>query len=204
MDKEFTASKDFLSTFEWRKVRQEAFLKYGNKCMCCGARPVGDVYLCVDHILPRKTHPELALELNNLQILCNVCNHGKGNWNTTDWREDSEFIITKDWLNKFTKGGAGITRERASAVGLEYPVSKGWFKRLLGKSITNEQRIRFENGLSRKDKKVNSEKENYSNQNKLEELLKVEKNITKLLKQLNKNLRKHNKPSATTSPSQSS
>lgn len=203
MDKEFIASKDFLSTFEWRKVRQEAFLKYGNKCMCCGARPVGDVYLCVDHILPRKTHPELALELNNLQILCNVCNHGKGNWNTKDWRTDAEFIITKDWLNKFTKGGTGITKERALAVGMSYPVKKGWFKSLLGKVITDEQRIKFENGISKSDKQSKEDKQNNKQTTELDALIAAEKKLNKMLKKVRRGVRKQ-KSSVTKNPSESS
>jgi 5-methylcytosine-specific restriction endonuclease McrA len=34
-----------------------------------------------------KMFPSLALEIKNLQILCHECNHGKGNWNQTDWRK---------------------------------------------------------------------------------------------------------------------
>ena len=41
----------------------------------------------VDHIKPRKLFPHLALDVNNLQILCHECNHGKGNWDQTDWRD---------------------------------------------------------------------------------------------------------------------
>jgi 5-methylcytosine-specific restriction endonuclease McrA len=40
----------------------------------------------VDHIKPRKTHPHLALDFDNLQILCEDDNHGKANWDSTDWR----------------------------------------------------------------------------------------------------------------------
>jgi 5-methylcytosine-specific restriction endonuclease McrA len=80
-------SDAFLSTFEWRRVRMEALKKYGPKCMCCGATPSTGAVMNVDHIKPRKKWPSLALDVNNLQILCHDCNHGKGNWDQTDWRK---------------------------------------------------------------------------------------------------------------------
>ena len=80
------ASKDFLQTYEWRVLRMKALKKYGARCMCCGATPATGAVMNVDHIKPRKHFPELALELSNLQILCHECNHGKGNWDATDWR----------------------------------------------------------------------------------------------------------------------
>lgn len=85
----YIKSDAFLDTFEWRKVRMEAILKHGKRCQCCGAVPLpsNDVKIHVDHIIPRKVDTSLALELSNLQVLCNVCNHGKGNWDRTDWRE---------------------------------------------------------------------------------------------------------------------
>jgi 5-methylcytosine-specific restriction endonuclease McrA len=64
----------------------EALKKYGPKCMCCGATPATGAVMHVDHIKPRKLFPELALALDNLQILCHECNHGKGNWDQSDWR----------------------------------------------------------------------------------------------------------------------
>lgn len=86
LKEEFAQSNEFLQSFEWRQLRMQAFLKYGRKCQCCGATPESGAIMNVDHIKPRKTHPELALTLNNLQILCHECNHGKGNWDQTDWR----------------------------------------------------------------------------------------------------------------------
>lgn len=85
--KYFVASDSFLNSFEWRKVRMMAIKKYGAKCMCCGATPDTGAVINVDHIKPRKLWPSLALDINNLQILCHDCNHGKGNWDTTDWRK---------------------------------------------------------------------------------------------------------------------
>jgi len=81
------ASNAFLASYEWRKVRMQALKKYGPRCMCCGATPATGAIMNVDHIKPRKLFPELALDVNNLQILCHNCNHGKGNWDQTDWRK---------------------------------------------------------------------------------------------------------------------
>ena len=84
--REYVATDAFLSSYEWRKVRMQALKKYGPKCMCCGATPATGAVMNVDHIKPRKLFPSLALDVSNLQILCHDCNHGKGNWDTTDWR----------------------------------------------------------------------------------------------------------------------
>jgi 5-methylcytosine-specific restriction endonuclease McrA len=79
-------SSEFLKSYEWRKLRMQALKKYGPVCMCCGATPSTGAVINVDHIKPRKLFPDLALDINNLQILCHECNHGKGNWDQTDWR----------------------------------------------------------------------------------------------------------------------
>ena len=79
----------FLSSFEWRSLRMMALKQHGAVCQCCGASPKTGAVMHVDHIKPRKLFPQLALDLNNLQVLCGECNHGKGNWDQTDWREAS-------------------------------------------------------------------------------------------------------------------
>ena len=82
------STKGFLGSYEWRVTRMQALLKYGAKCMACGATPESGALINVDHIKPRLTHPELALDVTNLQVLCSACNHGKGNWDATDWRSE--------------------------------------------------------------------------------------------------------------------
>jgi len=81
-------SKEFLSTYAWRRVRMLALKLHGARCMCCGASPATGAVMNVDHIKPRKLFPHLALDVANLQVLCHECNHGKGNWDDTDWRPD--------------------------------------------------------------------------------------------------------------------
>ena len=78
--------KDFYSSRAWKILRYQAFENYGNKCQCCGATTEDGLSLHVDHIKPKSTNPELALDLNNLQILCLDCNVGKINQWDTDWR----------------------------------------------------------------------------------------------------------------------
>lgn len=82
------AQLDFLQSYEWRALRMRVLSKRGAVCECCGSSPKDGIRINVDHIKPRKLYPELALEEANLQVLCDVCNHGKGNWNQTDWRAD--------------------------------------------------------------------------------------------------------------------
>jgi 5-methylcytosine-specific restriction endonuclease McrA len=64
----------------------EVIKSRGARCECCGATPANGIVINVDHVKPRRKFPELALDPMNLQVLCNVCNHGKGNWDETDWR----------------------------------------------------------------------------------------------------------------------
>jgi len=78
-------SKEFYGSWVWKKVRFEVLKKYGAVCMLCNDS--GDnVKICVDHIKPRDKFPELELDENNLQILCDDCNRGKSNDDYTDFR----------------------------------------------------------------------------------------------------------------------
>lgn len=78
--------EDFYNSREWNEVRYFAFEKYGNYCLVCGRGRKHGAVLHVDHIKPRSKYPELALDIENLQILCADCNLGKGNRDDTDWR----------------------------------------------------------------------------------------------------------------------
>ena len=83
----FIVSDAFLSSYEWRKVRYEALKRSDGLCEVCGRGKVHGQVLNVDHIKCRRNHPELALVVANLQVTCGPCNHGKGNWDDTNWRD---------------------------------------------------------------------------------------------------------------------
>jgi uncharacterized protein (TIGR02646 family) len=79
-------STSFLETDQWKKLRALAVKIYGRQCMKCGTTPKNPKNTHVDHIKPRKKHPELAFVFDNLQILCCRCNKAKGNRHETDYR----------------------------------------------------------------------------------------------------------------------
>ena len=81
------SAKDFYDSWEWKTARYQALKKHGATCMLCGAKASEGAKICVDHIKPRALYPALELDLNNLQILCDECNRGKGRWDETDWRK---------------------------------------------------------------------------------------------------------------------
>ena len=79
----------FYRSHRWRRLRVDALesnrQRYGMlACECCGMVDVPSFH--VDHIYPRSTHPELALDPANLQVLCADCNIGKGTAYSTNWR----------------------------------------------------------------------------------------------------------------------
>jgi len=71
---------------EWKALRRKVVHHYGRKCMKCGSTPKNPKHTQVDHVKPRKTHPELAMCFDNLQVLCCRCNKHKGNKHSTDYR----------------------------------------------------------------------------------------------------------------------
>jgi 5-methylcytosine-specific restriction endonuclease McrA len=82
-------SDSFYRSNAWRTLRYATLIKYGNRCMCCGASPKTSK-LHVDHIKPRSKCPELELDPTNVQVLCEECNFGKGASDDTDFRDETE------------------------------------------------------------------------------------------------------------------
>jgi len=81
-----SAIKDFYQTRQWKELRFIALRLSDGSCQLCGAKASDGVQIHVDHIKPRSKHPELELDLDNVQILCADCNYGKSNYDDTDFR----------------------------------------------------------------------------------------------------------------------
>lgn len=82
----------FYRSWEWRTLRMDVLKAFGRTCQCCGATPKdktpagGRVRIVVDHIRPVSKFWHLRMDKSNLQVLCDECNQGKGNWDQTDYR----------------------------------------------------------------------------------------------------------------------
>lgn len=81
----------FYRSKEWKELRFKK-LREVQYCECCGKSKKDvlesgeKVKLTVDHIKCRSKYPELALDYNNLQVLCQACNEGKSNLYEDDFR----------------------------------------------------------------------------------------------------------------------
>jgi 5-methylcytosine-specific restriction endonuclease McrA len=79
----------FYLSQEWRSLRYRVIRDSSGQCQACGAtakssgRPMH-----VDHIVPRSKSPSRALDISNLQLLCEACNLGKKNTDSIDWRKN--------------------------------------------------------------------------------------------------------------------
>lgn len=67
----------FYKSRAWFALRGRALARDNFQCVKCGACVRGKGMSRVDHKLPRKTHPHLALELDNVQTLCPACDNAK-------------------------------------------------------------------------------------------------------------------------------
>ena len=81
-------AKSFYASWEWKEARFVALKRHGRRCQCCGWSPSDSATgrLVVDHIKPIRTHPHLALDPENHQVLCEDCNMGTSYKHTDDFR----------------------------------------------------------------------------------------------------------------------
>ena len=82
----FEEQDDFYQSQQWRDLRYQILNKQGHRCKKCGIGRVDGAKLQVDHIKPRSKYPELELDEDNLQVLCEECNMGKSNKYEDDYR----------------------------------------------------------------------------------------------------------------------
>lgn len=71
---------------DFRELRYKVFLRDGEICAKCGATPRPNFWLEIDHIKPVSKYPELALDIDNLQVLCKDCNRAKSNIDEMNYR----------------------------------------------------------------------------------------------------------------------
>ena len=98
----------FYSSSEWIRLRLKALSRDRYTCVSCGFKGESRD-LQVDHILPRKTHPQLRLVIDNLRTLCRPCHSNAG-------------------TSMGRKGGSVISKIKPK-IGLDgFPVRSEWSK----------------------------------------------------------------------------
>ena len=62
------------NTKKYRELRTKVLNRDGHVCMYCGSSE----QLTIDHVLPVKKHPDMAMDVENMVIACKPCNSRKG------------------------------------------------------------------------------------------------------------------------------
>jgi 5-methylcytosine-specific restriction endonuclease McrA len=70
--------RKFYSSPEWINIRARVIREEGDVCSECNKIIHKKEDVTVDHIRPRSRYPELALNRDNLHVLCRKCNSSKG------------------------------------------------------------------------------------------------------------------------------
>ena len=69
----------FRNNPRWKQAREDCLDRDGRACVWCGtAEEDLEQPLEADHILEANSHPELALEVENLRTLCKPCHIERG------------------------------------------------------------------------------------------------------------------------------
>ena len=68
---------NFLNSGPWKKLREQTRNRWKSQCRPCGicgnSLDWSKGRTSVDHIVPRRVRPDLALEPSNLQVVCKRC-----------------------------------------------------------------------------------------------------------------------------------
>jgi len=76
--KRLDETRQFYSSPEWNLLRDQVIREEGHLCSECGELIQYKEDITVDHIRSRSKYPDLALERQNLRVLCRSCNSKKG------------------------------------------------------------------------------------------------------------------------------
>jgi HNH endonuclease len=79
-------ARSFYNSWGWKALRYRVLKERGRACECCRSSAAEGAKIVVDHIRPVRMFWHLRLDPQNLQVLCDDCNRGKGWRDVTDWR----------------------------------------------------------------------------------------------------------------------
>jgi len=67
----------FYKSMDWKRIRLAVLVRDGWRCTSCGMEVRGKGQSRVDHRIPRKARPDLAMDKANLRTLCAACDNAR-------------------------------------------------------------------------------------------------------------------------------
>ena len=95
---------NFYKSDVWHKVREEVILRAKGRCEVCG-KPGTEVHHKIHLTLDNVDDPSIALNLDNLLLLCKECHnkmHGRFNGRLPKykWNEDGDLVEVREEENR--------------------------------------------------------------------------------------------------------
>ena len=87
-------SHQFYGTQAWRKLSRKVRARDGYRCTLCGADVRKKYSGHVDHVIPRRQRPDLAMDINNLTTLCSF--HHNSTKQRDERRGEPQPVINAD------------------------------------------------------------------------------------------------------------
>ena len=66
------------------------------------------------------------------------------------------FIVTDQWLMAHQSKAGAWTADQLAAIGISWPPAHGWKLRVIGKEISDDARVRFEQALRAKQARADA------------------------------------------------
>jgi hypothetical protein len=148
---------DFFHSREWKELRYIAIKRDGRRCLACGRGPVDGIVIHVDHIVPISKDWSKRLDIRNLQVLCEDCNIGKSNKDSTNWTRPSNeiksecgfVVLTKEVLDSLRTNSAFTKATTIALLGTKEQPKAGWVKAITGTSIPEDRFLKAKDGVGK-------------------------------------------------------
>ena len=88
----------FYKSTQWARLSNQIHVRDVYTCQSCKHIQPPDESMVTDHVIPRRTAPELAMKESNLWLLCRTCHNKKTSLEKRMSDEQLKMMTKDDWV----------------------------------------------------------------------------------------------------------